>query len=645
MKKIIFATAAAMMMFSACETLVSHEGEISPDVNSGKIVLKATLGDQTKTYLEQVNASTFKTRWDEEDEFIVLDRDVDLSTIYDYDGYVGEFALVSGAGESTAVFELCYGVLPDRYYALYGSFEPIEETNIMTLWLPTWQDRELYESKNGGSIQGFEDWAFPMFAVGEGTNVSFKNLCSVLKLNITGNGEQLQYVKVETLDEGVYLSGTTTLNLSASSPKLEFLTEDVGDYEVECSNYILFDPELYDDNNGTPIPAVLSNDPVECYIVIPAQRYPSGLKITLITNEGTMDVTTSSNLNFEVSELREVPALRFESEVSYEDSWTFVSDENPIPVVFSEDGEYLTIKNLYIDRYAYIYIYDEDQNGYGLTYDYSYYTQHTNTCGQLEMDGREIEIPHEGYYDIYLNPQTLQIFIMSAGVPLSAIPTMEDVAGDSYYDLLDRMDSGELVRAYGSVAAISQRGFILNLGGGWGESIFVYSYSSPSLSTDMKTTLNNIEVGNTVELYASISTYYQGMPQLSDVRWCKVYDEDDDIYYGYAYDITDWDDVYYSEYTNCIRYVGVLDINGTYYNVTIGGNSYFKGSIYWPLEDLTQYNGKKVVVEGYYIGTSGSSVKYVNTLVTRIAVPDINGSTEDVIPDDDLVGTDVIQTR
>ena len=261
------------------------------------------------------------------------------------------------------------------------------------------------------------------------------------------------------------------------------------------------------------------------------------------------------------------------------------------------------------------------------------------------MDGREIEIPHEGYYDIYLNPQTLQIFIMSAGVPLSAIPTMEDVAGDSYYDLLDRMDSGELVRAYGSVAAISQRGFILNLGGGWGESIFVYSYSSPSLSADMKTTLNNIEVGNTVELYASISTYYQGMPQLSDVRWCKVYDEDGDIYYGYAEDITDWDDVYYSEYTNCIRYVGVLDINGTYYNVTIDGNSNFKGSIYWPLEDLTQYDGRKVVVEGYYIGTSGTSVKYVNTLMTRIAVPDINGSTEDVIPDDDLVGTEINQTK
>ena len=90
---------------------------------------------------------------------------------------------------------------------------------------------------------------------------------------------------------------------------------------------------------------------------------------------------------------------------------------------------------------------------------------------------------------------------------------------------------------------------------------------------------------------------------------------------------------------------GVTSEEGTYYNVTIDGNSYFKGSIYWPLEDLTQYNGKKVVVEGYYIGTSGSTTKYVNTVVTRIAVPDINGSTEDVIPDDDLVATPVNTTR
>ena len=643
MKKIIFATAAAMVMFSACETLVSHEGEISPDVNSEKIILTATLDAQTKTYLEQVNTSTFKTRWGENDDFIVLDRDVDLSTIYGQDGYTGWFELVSGAGESTAVFELEEGVLPNRYYALYGEYDIIEGTNNIVLWLPRWQDRELYESKDGETIQGFDDWTYPMFAVGEGTNVSFKNLCSVLKLNVTGNGEELQYVKVETLDEGVYLSGTTKLNLSTSRPTLEFLTEDVGDYEMESSNFIYFDPETYDENNENTIPAVLSNDPVECYIVIPAQRYPSGLKITLITNEGIMEVTTSTDLNFEVSELREVPALRYESEVTYEGCWNLISDENPIPAMFSEEGDYMVIKNLFINEYAYIYLYDEYNNEYGWTNEYADFYQITNTCGQLESDGHHIVIRQEGYYDIYLNPQTLQLYIMSAGVSLSDIPTMDEVTGHDYQYFLDRMEYNDLVKVYGYVAAVSQRGFILKSHNRY-EPIFVYTYDAPNLSVDMKTMLNNVQVGDAVELYAVTETFYEGMPELSDVRWCKVYDDDYEDGY-YATDITNLSEVFYSTYAEHIRYVGVLNISGTYYNVTIDGNDNFKGSIYWPLEDLTQYNGRKVVVEGFYLGTSGTSVKYVNTMLTRIAVPDITGSTEDVIPDDDLVGTEVIQTK
>ena len=643
MKKIIFGTAAAMIMLSACETLVSHEGEISSDANSEKVILTAALGDQTKTYLEQVNTSNFKTRWSEDDEFLVLDRDVDLSTTYDFEGYVGWFELVSGAGESTAVFELSDGVLPDRYYAFYGEIEPIDGTNQMAMYLSHWQDREIRELKNGQTVQGFEDWTFPMYAVGSGTNVSFQNLCSVLKLNIKGDGEQLQYVKVETLDEGVYLSGTTRMNFSTSRPTLEFLTEDIGDFEAQSDNYIYFDPSLYDNSTGSSIPAILSNDPIECYIVIPAQRYPSGLKITMITDEGLMEVTTGRNLTFEPSELREVPAFEFVAETSYENTWTLISDENPMPATFTEEGDYMVIKNLYIDESAYIYLYDEDRNEYGWTNDYSSYVQITNTCGQLELDGHYIEIRQEGYYDIYLDPNTLQLFIMSAGVSVSELPTTDNVAGLSFWELRDRMSDGDLVKVYGSVSAISQRGFVVKLNL-WGDAIFVYSYNSQNLSAEMQTALNNLEVGDAIELYAITSTFYEGMPQLIDVRWCKVYDEEFS-YSEYTEDITNYYDVFYSEYTAYVRYVGVLNISGTYYNVTIDGNSYFKGSIYWPLEDLTQYNGKKVVVEGYYIGTSGSTTKYVNTVVTRIAVPDINGSTEDVIPDDDLVATPVNTTR
>lgn len=648
MKKIIFGTAAAIMMLSACETLVSHEGEISSDANSEKVVLTATVGNDTKVYLEQVSQSIFKTRWADEDEFLVLDRDIELSAMDDYDGYYGWFEIESGVGESTAQFVLTDGVLPRRFYAFYGGEpEPIEGTNNMALWLPRRQYRQLYQLPNGSVIQGFDYWDFPMFATGEGSEIHFQNLCSVLKLSVTGNGEVLNGVKVETLDEGVYLAGSTRMNFSYSRPRLEFMTENVGEYETEVYNNIYFDTDVYNEDTQEDEPAILSSNPVECYLVIPAQTYPSGLKITVLTEEGSMEVTTSRNLTFAASELREIPAFRYESQITYDSCWTLVSDEDSVPVVFTEEENgYLVLKNYYIDDYAYLEIYDMYSNRYGWSNDY--YTsprQLTNTCGQLQLDGNNISIPHGGYYDIYLEPYYGKLFLMSAGTSLDDIPTTDNVACYDYGLFIDKMYSNELVKVYGRVSAKSQRGFVMNLNG-WDNAIFVYTYTSTNLSDDMKSMLSNIEVGECIEFYATTGKYYEEMPQLSDIVWCKVYDDGDDSRYYYTpYSLNNSDGVYSSSYVNYISYSGILSISGTSHNVVIDGTDGFLGSIYWPLENLSQYNGQKVYVEGYYIGTGGSTTKYVNTVLTKIAVPNIDGSTEDVIPDDDLVATPVNATK
>jgi hypothetical protein len=40
-----------------------------------------------------------------------------------------------------------------------------------------------------------------------------------------------------------------------------------------------------------------------------------------------------------------------------------------------------------------------------------------------------------------------------------------------------------------------------------------------------------------------------------------------------------------------------------------------------------------------------SSDEYLSVILSKIGLPDTNGSTEDIIPDDDLVGTEVIETK
>ena len=67
-------------------------------------------------------------------------------------------------------------------------------------------------------------------------------------------------------------------------------------------------------------------------------------------------------------------------------------------------------------------------------------------------------------------------------------------------------------------------------------------------------------------------------------------------------------------------------------------NHEYVGSIFWPDQDLTTFDGKKVLVEGYYIGLDHSGNRtFVQTILTKISLPNGDASTEDVIPDDDIV--------
>ena len=57
-----------------------------------------------------------------------------------------------------------------------------------------------------------------------------------------------------------------------------------------------------------------------------------------------------------------------------------------------------------------------------------------------------------------------------------------------------------------------------------------------------------------------------------------------------------------------VKLTGMLEVMGTYYNIAIG-SSELKGSIAYPVEDLTALNGKKITVIGYFVYI-GQSNKY-----------------------------------
>lgn len=646
MKKILFGTAvAAAAMLSACETLAPQDGVVEGTVqDTERIILTATIGADTKTYLEWQD-SVFKTRWTADDEIILWDRDIDYVKVADYENYVSFAELLSGAGESKAEFAIIEdegsGVLPENYVAVYGEVWPEETTGQWMAWLPRNQRREIYETKSGKLIQGFDSYDYPMIAVGKGNSLNFKNICAVLKVSITGNGEILKNVTLSSMDEGVYLAGDARLDLDTQRPSITLSNENVGEYLVDVYKEINFSTTIRDyteDGSWTRDEyEVLSDKPVECYIIIPAQTYPSGLKLTVTTDKGLMEKQLQPNLVFQQSELRELPVFEYETNVSLESKWRLqYAWEESLPVFFEEEGDWLVIRNqeLYGDYCLYFCNYKGVDSMYGWTSDYGNTIQLTNTCGIFQEGGMTIGIRRRGYYDLYLDYRTNRLFIMTAGTKMTDIPTTDDVFCQNYYRLMEISD-GAMIKAYGVVSALYDGGFILTLGE-WESPILVYTYYA---SEEIKAQLAGIEKGVGVEFYATKSTK-NGLIQLKDIVWCKVYPEVINNYNYSSNDITSQMDDYQSDYYNYIRYIGRLEISGNYYNVVVNGASFTQGAIHYPIQDLSGYNGKEVVVEGFYAGrtySSNSGLYYIQTVLTDISLPDVGGSTEDVVPDDDIV--------
>ena len=373
-----------------------------------------------------------------------------------------------------------------------------------------------------------------------------------------------------------------------------------------------------------------NHKPVECQIVIPAQNYPSGLKITVVTDAGMMEVNTAANLTFKPSELREVPLLEYENEVSFAGNWMLVSHNDATPYIFSKwEGKYMVLKNIFLKEFSYMNISYGGEETYGIDYETHAggTVQLTNTCVRLAYDGFSISVRHEDYYDVYFDPSSMEFFIMSQGVSPSDLPTTSAVARNDFEYLWNTADDYNFVRVYGQVRALDQRGFILML-----ESyspIHVYTYESYYLDSSMKEELNAIEVNDCVELYAYNTYGTGGLPELTDVRWSKVYKYRWDHYVESPEMI---EDHYSSDFYNYIAVYGtVKKLGNSYWLQTDGG---LKVYVMWPVINLNDYTNMQVMLCGYYMGEASDGIRMI---AKEVLLPNGDGSTEDIIPDSDIV--------
>lgn len=175
-------------------------------------------------------------------------------------------------------------------------------------------------------------------------------------------------------------------------------------------------------------------------------------------------------------------------------------------------------------------------------------------------------------------------------------------------------ENGEY-QAEGTVMAVTAKSFVLKDSTGM---MLVYLNAAPSVKAGDKVT-----VKGTTSVYGAGKQFGAG----SEVTFVS----EGSVGMQIATSLTAADVDAYAAVTNVtIKYVEVtatLSINATkgYYNLTVDGATAM-ASISYPTDEmkavLAELDGKEISVEGYFIGVTGSSTKYVQIMATSVRATD-----------------------
>ncbi len=232
---------------------------------------------ETRTTLSGLDGGKYYPLWSKGDKIAVY---VDGNAEYE------SFFLTSGEGTVAATFS--GNKKGGSYVALYpDEIAATMSKNTVSLVLPNTQEY---------SENSFGQGSFPMIANGGSDgNLKFMNLCSVLKISMTGKGT-IRSITVKSNNKSVYLSGPATVRTDYSDvPELVMSDNGLNSIKLECGGVELSKTSCF-------------------YMVVPAQKYIGGLTIEIDAYTEKVIKIIESDLVFERSQIREVKGLTLESE-------------------------------------------------------------------------------------------------------------------------------------------------------------------------------------------------------------------------------------------------------------------------------------------------------------------------------------------
>ncbi len=194
--------------------------------------------------------------------------------------------------------------------------------------------------------------------------------------------------------------------------------------------------------------------------------------------------------------------------------------------------------------------------------------------------------------------------VLSSGTTDMTITVSQSGSDASVSEILEA-NKGDLVKSKPSlVTARTAKGFVISDGV---KAVYVYDNGA-----------NAVAVGDMV-VVAGSKTVFNGVHEVEKVSSVEVKSSGNPVTYPRAQAVNGHALTYKADEAEFITLYGKLSISGSYYNVILEGvdSNVKQGSIVAPVMDLTAFNGKDIVITGYYNGLS-SKDKYLNVIVTSV---------------------------
>lgn len=268
MKRLLFALLVFVFVFAACE-----KDESILELSIQEIYASIETEEQTKTVLDEKN----NVRWSSCDQIVAFMK-TSLGVKYQIkDEYIGQtsgyFSKVSSGSSDDlgAGMELNHNVV---YYP-YSKEIDVERSNdnyFLNVVIPSTQK---YVANS------FDNGAFPMVAVSDDNDISFKNVCGGIKLQLKGSAK-IKKIKLQGANNEL-LSGSATVTCfsEGSAPIVEMGDNASKVLVLDCGEGVQLN-----ENVATAF-----------IMTLPPTEFKKGFTVTIVDTKGKEEIMSTEKLN------------------------------------------------------------------------------------------------------------------------------------------------------------------------------------------------------------------------------------------------------------------------------------------------------------------------------------------------------------